>query len=201
MTELTSELLAGLDLALNEATVIGVELDVTTRRFAATLGVLSLPEDDGPPRPDPRISLVLEQVGRLAVSWRHARWDDALAEAVPMALEELPSVVAGFGQLPIYGWKFFDAGEEAFSRGSSQLSLNIELGPERTHTFDLFQDTSEDFIELRVWFDSLVIRRLIGHQLAVVSVDEVADGGKRWWDALYAGDPRTAESGIMPLKE
>lgn len=102
MSDLTADRVAALNVAVNEATLMEVEMDVAARRFGATLAALSLPPD-GPPPEDPRIKLVLEPAGKLAVSWRRARWDDRSARAVPLDVDQLPSVVAEFGQLPIYG--------------------------------------------------------------------------------------------------
>lgn len=180
MDELTPEVLAELDVALEEATLVGVEMDVDARRFAATLAVLSLPPDDGPPPDDPRIKLVIEPVGRLAVSWRQAAWNDRKARSVPFEVERLSSIVAGFDQLSIYGWEFFDSKKKRLANRASGLSLDLDLGPERRHTLGFF--------------------RLAGDVLAPVSVDDVGAGGRRWWDALYEGDPRTASAGIFPLK-
>ena len=143
MDQLTPEVLAELDVALEEATLVGVEMDVGARRFGATLAVLSLPPDDGPPPEDPRVKLVLEPVGRLAVSWRQAAWNDRKARAVPFEVEQLSSIVAGFGRLPIYGREFFDAKRKRFSRRASRLSLDLDLGSERRHTLDLFQEGDE----------------------------------------------------------
>jgi hypothetical protein len=32
-----------------------------------------------------------------------------------------------------------------------------------------------------------------------IALDDFAAGGVRWWDGLYANDPRTAGHGIAPL--
>lgn len=199
MSDLTADRVAALNVALHEAALVGVEMDVAARRFGATLAALSLPPD-GPPPEDPRIKLVVEPVGRLAVSWRRARWDDHSAQAEPLDVCQLSSVVAEFGQLPIYGWEFFDVGEQAFAAWSSRLSLDVDLGPERVHTLDLFQEANEEFLELRVWFEHLVIARQVGDRLETIAIDEVASAGKRWWDAMYAGDARATGAGIYPLK-
>jgi hypothetical protein len=198
--DLTASQVAALNVALNEAKLIGLELDVPGRRFAVTLSVLSLPPDDGPPRTDPRLSFVLEPVGRLAVSFRRAHWDDKRAAAIPISVEDLPSVAASFGQLPIYGWEFFDAGVDAFADSSRRLSLDVDLGPGRTHTLDVFQEGSDAFLDLRVWFDGLTIRRPEAGGLVPASIEDVAAAGKRWWDGLYAGDPRTNAAEIVPLE-
>jgi hypothetical protein len=61
----------------------------------------------------------------------------------------------------------------------------------------LFQDAgSERNLGLLVWFDDLEIRDSDG---ALVALDQFIADGKRWWDALRAGDPRTAGRGIVPL--
>ena len=192
---------AGLNVAFNEATLGGIELDQSERRLGITLAVLSLPDDVGPMPTDPRLAVTLEDVGRIAVSWRRARWDDAKAPAVPLAVGDLAATIDSFGHSDIYGWEFIDAGDEAFADTEGRLSLDLRLGPEREHTFDVFQDEADAFIELRAWFTTLSIRRMDQSGIPVpISITEVIANGRRWWDAMFAGDPRTMSAGILPLK-
>lgn len=197
---LTAEHIAGLNIAFNEAVLRGIELDQPGRRFGMTLAVLSLPDDDAPQPDDPRLAITLEGVGRVAVSWRHARWDDRRAPAIPLSVEDLATTVDSFGQQSIYGWKFIDAGDDAFTDAERRLSLDVRLGAEGKHTFDMFQDDGSHFIELRVWFSTISFRRIDpdGVPFPVVIGRVIADG-RRWWDAMHAGDPRTAASGIARL--
>jgi len=197
---MTPEDVAGLNIAFNESTLGGVEVDPTGRRLGITLAVLSLPDDVGPMPTDPRLAVTLEGVGRIAVSSRRAHWDDAKAPAVPLAVEDLAATIDSFGHTAMYGWKFIDAGDEEFADAETPLSLDLRLGPERYHTFDVFQDSVDAYIELRAWFTTLSIRRIEQpDSLVPISIPAVIAGGRRWWDAMYAGDPRTTPAGILPL--
>ncbi len=200
-----------LDIALNEATLVGVDWDAGHRSFALTVAVLSLPEDGGDPPADPRLKLRLAPVGRIAASLRRLGAGDR-RETVTLALDDLSAAVAQFGQLPMYGWHFFDAGDEAFNRWSALTSLDVVVGPERSHTIDLFQDGADQlteppavsrsaFLDLRVWFDDLVVERKNGDRLQAVPLDVVAADGRRWWEGLYARDPRSLRSVASTPKE
>src|SRR6266511_308354 len=94
--ELSSEDRAALGVALNEAALLGVEVDRGTRHAAATLAVLSLPME-GPEPEDRRVQLVLESVGRFAASLRLGRWDDGNAAGCRSSLRNScqPSRVLG----------------------------------------------------------------------------------------------------------
>jgi len=94
--------IADFGVALNEATLVGIELDPAKRWAGLTLAVLSLPEGGGPQPSDPRIQLILQPVGRLAASLRHGSWDDEHARVEPVDLDRLPAVVAVFDQQPVY---------------------------------------------------------------------------------------------------
>lgn len=100
-----------LNVALNEATLIGVELDTQRRAAALTFAVLTLPPDD-----------VSQRRGE------PAHWAKEL--------------------------------------------------------------------DLRIWFDEL---RVFTPEHEEIALDDFAAGGVRWWDGLYANDPRTAGHGIAPL--
>ena len=68
--------LRDLDVALNEARLLGVEVNKNAPRTAAvTLEVLALPGTEDKDV-DHVVRLVLVPVGRVAASLRHGRWDD-----------------------------------------------------------------------------------------------------------------------------
>ena len=100
--DLTAETLAGLNRALDEALLLGVEVESEERVAGVTLAVLTLP-DDGPVPDDRRVLLVLGGVGRVAASLRRGRWDDETADVVPFEIGDLFEVVKDHLGCSIYG--------------------------------------------------------------------------------------------------
>lgn len=195
------ELKMELNVAFNEATLLGAEVDAERRVAAVTLDVLTLPSE-GPPPEDSRVQLILHPVGRVAASWRMGSWDDPNAEVVPFPLERLLEVVQSFGGQPIYGWEFLDAHDKDMARLRRRLSLDWRSGEDGlSHSLSLFQESASrkvQHLDLFLWFDELVVRRPDG---TTHSLEDFAAGGQRWWDALYAGDQRTEGQGISPLRK
>jgi hypothetical protein len=194
----TQDQLAGLGVALNEATLLGLEVDPQRLVAAATFSVLTLPPD-GPEPADPRRQFIFRPVGRVAASLRHGRWDDPTAPVEPFAVEQLLAIVQSFRGLPIYGWEFVDR-EADFSSWADRLSLDFSGDPTAMdHSITLFQEggTENKILDIRLWFGEFEIRDALGRH---ISLDDFIAGGKRWWDALYAGDPRTRDHGIVPVK-
>jgi hypothetical protein len=146
------------------------------------------------------VQLVFRPVGRVVASLRSGRWDDAAAEVVPFDVTDLLPVVEGFGGQPIYGWEFFDVHDKELARWGRRLSLDWRSGPGGlSRSITLFQASAghaEQHLDLCVWFDDLEVRRPHG---SVLSLDEFAAGGERWWDGMYAGDERTRGEGIAAL--
>jgi hypothetical protein len=196
--ELSEKQSHDLNVALNEATLIGAEVDPEHRVASLTFAVLTLPPDDGPPPDDDRVQLLLGPVGRLAASLRNGRSDDASASIEEFALEQLLGVVMSFKGLAVYGWEFIDRPErDNFTEWSDRLSLDWRSEPGGvSHTLDLFQAGYDRHLDLRIWFDELSVFTPEHEEIAL---DEFAAGGVRWWDGLYANDPRTAGHGIAPL--
>jgi len=197
--KLTTEDIHGLDVAFNEATLLGVEVAASRYICAITLAVLALPPA-GPKPEDSRLQIILHPVGRVAASLRHGQWDDEKAEVEPFDIEKLLNIVKSFHGLPIYGWEFLDTPEEKFTRWSKRLSLDWQGDPsDMIHNLTLFQDGSpQRILDLRIWFRDIEFRRPSGEDVPIGTV--IADG-KRWWDGLYSGDPRTQGQGIFPLKK
>jgi hypothetical protein len=197
MMELDEDQRSSLGVALNEADLLGFEVDPKTRVAAATFRILTLPEEGRPPE-DPRVQFLFRPVGRVAASLRNGAWDDPEAEIVPFEIQELLEVVQSFGGQPIYGWEFFDVHEEALRQWGSRLSLNWRSGEEGvSHSICLFQDPGDRILDLCVWFDDFEIKSPTGDS---ISVAQFVAGGRRWWDGLHSGDPRTDGRGIAPTK-
>jgi hypothetical protein len=196
--QLTDDLKAGLGVAFNEATLLGVEVQPLRRLAGVTLGLLTLPPGEGPAPEDPRVQLRLSPVGRVAVSLRLGRWDDPAAQVVPVTLADLLPTVRSFGGLPIYGWEFLDVYPGGSPPWADRLSLDWRQGDDGlSHTLSLFQEGPDRHLDLCIWFDALRIYDPVGRELGL---DEVVAGGRRWWDAFHAGDPRTAGHGMYPLR-
>ena len=186
---LSDEEVAGLGVALNEATLLGVEVDPTRRLAELTLSVLSLPVE-GPATHDPRVQILLSPVGRVCA----VRFVDGDVQTFTM--DQLLWVVRDFGGCPIYGWQFFDTPYTELTH----VSLDVTFpGPGGFgHSLAVFQEGGvKGRLDLRIWFDALTVRTPAGDP---VSVADFIGGGMRWWDALNAGDPRTEGRGIINLK-
>ena len=102
------------------------------------------------------------------------------------------------GRQLVYGWEFLDVPpEKGFDLWADRISVDQRWEPDgMTHTLDLFQEGS-GHLDLRIWFDDLRISDPQGNE---ISFAEFTAGGRRWWDALHAGDPRAGGHGIVPLK-
>jgi hypothetical protein len=194
---LTLEQMSGLGVALNEASLLGLEVSTEHRLAAATFAVLTLPEV-GPPPQDSRVQMQFHHVGRVAASLRHGRSDDPQALVERFPLERLLETVQSFGGLPVYGWEFFDVHDQDFPTWSDRLSLDIRCSSgDSKHSVTLFQDAGDRILDIWLWFDELSIHSPAG---GVLGIEDFIGGGKRWWDGLYAGDERTSGHGIVPLK-
>jgi hypothetical protein len=195
--EITPQIKAGLGVAFNEATLLGIELRPEDRTAAITLALLSLPEV-GPSPKDSRVQVRLSPVGRLAASLRLGSWNDPDAKVVPFSIEELLTTARSFGGLPIYGWDFVDAVDKEPVNWFDRLSLDWSAGTNgMKHTLTLFQEGPDRHLDVCIWFDALQLFSPAGVEL---DINDVIASGQRWWDALYAKDPRVMGQGIYPLE-
>lgn len=200
--EFTKEQLSDIGVALNEATLVGVRLDLDSRCVWLTFSVLALPPNDGPPPSDPRVQIILKAVGRIAASLRHGNWDDAEALVEPFEVDRLAEIVASFEQQAVYGWNFLDVPDaDDFTSWSGRLSLDWRSEPGGlSHTLTLFQEGGRGarrHLDIRFWFDVLGIRDPDQREVAF---DVFTAAGIRWWDAMYARDPRTSGQSIVPAR-
>ena len=194
---LTQEQKHALGVALNEASFLGVEVDTGRRLAAVTFSVLTLPRT-GAASSDRRVQFLLAGVSRVSAKLRDGIAPDKKGEVVGLELSDLLKTVEGFGGQPIYGWEFIDVHDTILERWGGEVSLDWRSNDqEYSHSLHLFQEGGTRDLDLCVWFGDLQIRMPDGQPL---SLDEFCEGGRRWWDALYAGDQRTEGFGIVPAK-
>jgi len=197
--EISDGLKGDLNTALNESDWLDIGVDSELRVARFLLRVLTLPEVGNAPA-DRRVVLRCDGVGRVAASLRGGRWDDDQAPVEKVSLDGLSEVVRSFGGQSIYGWEFIDPSDRSWGRWGKRLSLDAVIGASGgTHVIELFQESGTGparHLDLRVWFDELSVTRAEGQP---ISLEEFAAGGTRWWDALYARDPRAHGHGIAPL--
>ncbi len=197
---LTDELLSGLNVALSESNLHDAQVRADRREAIVLFTVLSLPEV-GPEPDDRRLILRLAGGSRVAASLRHGRWEDAAAEVEQFALSDLSDVVRSFSAQPIYGWEFLDPSPEGWERWEDRLSLDMTLSAEDgPHVLELFQESAAGpprHLDLRLWFSALAAYDFGWN---AVPLTQVMTDGRRWWDRMYAGDPRTEGHGIVPSR-
>jgi hypothetical protein len=195
--KITEEQRKGIGVALNEADLLGFEVDPEHRVAAATFCVLTLPES-GPAPDDRRVQFLFRPVGRITASLRNGRWDDPGAAVVPFTISELLTIVQSFGGLPVYGWECIDVHDKELQKWGNRLSLNWLSGEDGlSHSITVFQDPGDRILNLCVWFDEIEIRDPQGNK---IPLDSFIASGKRWWDAFYAGDERTRGYGMAVMK-
>jgi hypothetical protein len=187
----------GIGVALNEASLLGVEYDPEQNLVATTFSVLTLANDADPAPSDPRRQLVLTDVGRIAAALRDGDWNDFEAPTIPFQVSELLAVVQSFGAQPVYGWEFVNTDDPGFSKWQDRLSLDVRpSGGSTENRLSLFQegDVRPRHLDLWIWFSEMHIRDAQG---GVIPMEDFIVGGQRWWDALFAKDPRTQGRGIF----
>src|SRR2546423_1054714 len=127
-----------------EATVLGAEVREQDRVAGVTLSVLTLTSEGHEPL-DPRISLRLSPVGRVAASLRNGLWSDPAAPVEAFPLAQLLHVVQSFGACPIYGGRFFDVHSSDQAKWHGKFSFDILLGTiGLSHSFSLSQSAGSD---------------------------------------------------------
>ncbi len=185
--------LAGLDVALNEADFCDCRINERTGEVRLLFVVLTLPEE-GPEPSDRRHVLSFTGVSRIVAALRSGP-----DEVSPLMLEDIPATVRSFGCQPVYGWSFFDVTEPAGTSWCTHPSIDFTVGQGRgEHSIDVFQvdpraDHDARRLDLRLEFDDLSVMDARGRK---VPVEAFVAGAHRWWAALQAGDPRVGSHGI-----
>jgi hypothetical protein len=195
--KIDESLASEIGVALNEATLLGAEYSPAMNAFGLTFSVLTLPDDTAPEPDDPRRQITLSGIGRLAGVLRTRHADPLSAVVKPFSVSDLLSVVESFGGQAVYGWDFINGDDHSFSKWRHNLSVDHRPreGSLENRIF-LFQEgaTDDRVLDLWIWFSDFIVRDAEG---STIPLDRFVADGKRWWEALYAHDPRTEGHGII----
>ncbi|MBO9683460.1 MAG: hypothetical protein J7502_12460 [Flavisolibacter sp.] len=192
MCDISQDLKEGLNYALNEASILGLDLDLSRRAVFVTFSPIAILTDGTLPA-DNRFLFAFRKVGRIAASLTPERDGKALEFEPSQLSDELDE----FKNEQIYGWEFIDNGEKLFEDWQDNKSFDLILSNDfdKQHTIDLFQEDkcSNKSIDLRIWFQNIDI---YDSGLQKVSIQTFNENGKRGWDKLYESGWTTNDSDL-----
>jgi hypothetical protein len=182
----TKENIDGLNVALNEATLLGIEFHRDKEIVAVSFASIAV-DSNGKVPEDNRVQFVFKPVGKFIASYRLGRWDDANAPTVEFEPEQIFEKVQEFGHCAIYGWEFIDCKKQSndnWQDSRLSFSYNSTKNNGRQHTIDLFQEGGDKHIDIKIWFDELEI---FTPKYEKIEFQTFIDNGKRGWDGVYDG--------------
>jgi len=201
MTDLSQEIRDGLNLALNEAIILGFDFDEETKAAYVTFSPIAIQNNETIPN-DNRFLFAFKNVGRLAASLTL----EPDTKAIEFNANELSEKMNEFKNESLYGWEFIDNNEDVvFNQWRNNKSFDTVINSNflNQHTIDLFQEDrySKKTIDIRIWFDQIVI---FDSELQQIDTPTFIENGQRGWDKLYKNGWTTTESklkGKLKLKK
>jgi len=183
-------------LALNEATILGVEFEKEKNIVSVSFAVISMDKYGNVPE-DNRLLFIFKSIGRFVASFRNGHWDDNNATVEKFDPENILEIIQRFRGQAIYGWDFINIGDDDFNNWKDKLSFDYfrEDGQGFTNTIDLFQEGGNIHIDLRIWFDDFEI---LTPKYEKVELEDFIENGKRGWDAIYGNNTKMDNFGIIP---
>ena len=190
MTNINQDIKDGLNYALNEANIIGLDFDEERKNVYVTIYPIAIQQDGNIPN-DNRFLLTFRNVSRLAASLTL----DNNTQAIKFEPNQLSDKMNEYKNEQLYGWEFIDNGEAIYNdwKNNKSFDLVINNNYDRQHTIDLFQEDkySKKAIDVRIWFESIDI---FDSNLKPFEIQTFIDNGKRGWDKLYSSGWITNES-------
>jgi hypothetical protein len=195
--QINEELRHRIGLALNEATLLGVEFDKEKNLVACSFSVIAMDKYGNIPENN-KVWFIFKPIGRFVASYRKGNWDDENAEVEKFEPKRIHDIVDSFNGQAIYGWDFINCGDEDFDKWKDRLSFDYSAEQKTglTNTIDLFQEYGKKHIDIRIWFDDFDI---FTSKYESIGLEELLENGKRGWDAVYANNKKMTNFGIIPV--
>ena len=180
MKKITQDIKDGLDFALNEASVLGLDFDEKNRTVYITFYPIAI-QADGKIPIDNRFLFAFRNVARLASSL--ILDNDTIA--IKFEPSQLADKISEYKNEQLYGWEFFDNGDKIFKDWQDNKSFDLIINNNfiAQHTIDIFQEDkfSKKTIDVRIWFDNIDI---FDSNLKPYDIQTFIDNGKRGWAKL-----------------
>ena len=171
----------GLNTALNEAAILGVDFSIADKICCVTFYPIALWEDGSIPD-DNRVLFVFHNINRIAASLTK----EPDTAAIPFEPEKLPDIFSEFKHESLYGWNFIDNGKKIYKDWENNKSFDLIISEsyKGQHTIDLFQEDrySNKNIDLRIWFDEI---KIFDSKNNPISLEVFIANGIRGWKKLY----------------
>lgn len=195
--KINEELKSKIGLALNEATILGVEFDEEKNLVTCSFAVIAMDKNGNVPE-DNRLLFVFKPVGRFVASYRNGHWDNKNATVEKFEPKDILEVIQRFQGQAIYGWDFVNCGDEDFDTWKDRLSFDYSSDSNVgfTNTIDLFQEGDDEHIDFRIWFDDFEIFTATYEK---VELQDFIDNGQRGWNAIYKNNEKMSDFGIIPV--
>lgn len=193
------ELRHKIGLALNEATLLGIEFNKEKKLVACSFAVVTMDKNGNVPD-DNRLLIMFKPVGRFVASLRNGHWDDKDATIDYFEPNDILTKIQSFNGQSIYGWDFVNCGDDDYNNWKDRLSFDYSTGDNTglINTIDLFQEGFERHIDIRIWFDDFEV---LTSKHEKVQLDEFIENGKRGWDAIYGNNDKMSKFGIIPATD
>ncbi len=198
MVTYSEDIINGVNVALNEATLLGVEFHRDKEIVAVSFAPVAI-DVNGQVPADNRVQFVFKPVGKFIASYRLGHWDDKTAPTIKFEPEQILEKVEEFGHCSIYGWEFIDCKKECDYSWLDNLSFDYNSlnNHGKLHSIELFQEGGDKHIDIKIWFDEFEI---FSSKYDKIDVQTFIDNGKRGWDRIYYGN--TSDTfGIYPSKD
>lgn len=194
--EINEDLRHRIGLALNEATLLGVEFDKENDKVSCSFSLIAM-DENGAVKEDNRLLFIFKSVGRFVASYRNGHWDDKEAEIQKFEPDKILEVVQSFQGLSIYGWDFINCEDDDFNTWKDRLSFDYSTNNRNglKNTIDLFQEGGDRHIDIRIWFNDFDI---LTSKYEPVELEKFLENGKRGWDAVYSNSDKMSKFGIIP---
>ncbi len=198
MATYSESVINGINVALNEATLLGVEFAKEDEVIAVTFSPIALDENGQIPDEN-RVQFIFKPIGKFIASYRLGDWNNKEAPVVQFEAEQILEKVVEFGGCPIYGWEFIDCKRESDYSWLSKLSCEYQSlnNHGNQHSLELFQAGHNKHIDIKFWFDEFEI---FTPDYNKVELQTFIENGKRGWDGVYDGTA-SDKFAIYPLKD
>jgi hypothetical protein len=191
----TAAELSGLDVLLNESVLLDAEWHHAEQTLGLTFYVEMIPEHGERSVDDLYLQIVLDDVRRLAVSYRRGEdWDDPRARVESLRIDGIGDALRSItNHDAVYGWRFFDVPEEeAFVDWADRLSVDHRTVSDcgECHTLTVWNeelverdDRGRQMLELRAWFGDVSLRDRRGR---AIPLDDAIAAARRYWERVLA---------------
>lgn len=174
--KISEKLKNGLDIVLNEAAILGLDLNEDENYLSCKLELL---QENGSEIPN-YVTLKLENLKRYISAYKTDIQNSK--KIIQFHPNQIAEYLQNFIHKDIYGWEFFNVENSNFNFDKLSFEYITDTNYTNFNSLELFQEGFNDDLEIKIWFERV---RFFDEKNNELNIEQLIAQQNKIWETIF----------------